>query len=389
MQLNTSNISLSNSSNMTSSCGWNQLSDSISSCSAWDFAFSEKTFLAFFVVFLGCVLFSSTANGFLFFLTVRHKQQLWQPMYILIQNISACGVLMSFVTALVILSSIVCKQTQIFGYWCITQFCILRCFFLMTQMTLAVMAIERYVFICHGIHYLRIINTSNIHISMGIVWLVSGAVSFHGGFVLSQIRCGFQQQTNGLLCDAFTIKEHITFSKEEDMLMFGPPSVIVTFCTLAICYCYGRMYHAAFRVSMALKRSNHQANRTVGLYFLIFLLQLAVNISFVILTMRGKRTASSCRTIGSIVTPLLIIIPPFINATFLFTRNPQINRLLFCSRLSTVTSEVEELQQRGRVDEIEDNSCEVELRSQVEIENEETTPCHLPGCISPSVSNER
>lgn len=149
------------------------------------------------------------------------------------------------------------------------------------------------------------------------------------------------------------------------------------------------MYHAAFRVSMALKRSNHQANRTVGLYFLIFLLQLAVNISFVILTMRGKRTASSCRTIGSIVTPLLIIIPPFINATFLFTRNPQINRLLFCSRLSTVTSEVEELQQRGRVDEIEDNSCEVELRSQVEIENEETTPCHLPGCISPSVSNER
>lgn len=31
---------------------------------------------------------------------------------------------------------------------------------------------------------------------------------------------------------------------------------------------------------------------------------------------------------------------------------------------------------------------EVELRSQVEIENEETTPCHLPGCILPSVSNE-
>ena len=386
MQLNSS---LSNSSNMTSSCGWNQHLDDISSCSAWDFAFSEKTFLAFFVVFLGCVFCSSTANGFLFVVTVRYKQLLWQPQYILIKNMSACGVLMSFVTAMVVLSSIAYKQTQKFGYWCITQFCILRCFFLMTQMTLALMAMERYVFICHGIHYLRIINTSNIHISMGIVWLVSVAVSFHGGFVLSQIPCGFQQQTSGLLCDAFAIKEHITFSKEEDMLMFGPPSVIATFCTLAICYCYGRMYHAAFRVSMTLKRSNHQANRTVGLYFLMFLLQLAVNISFVVLTMTGKRTASPCRSIGTIVTPLLIIIPPFINATFLFTRNPQINRLLFCSRVSTIMSEVEELQQRGRVDETEDHPCEVELIGQVEIENEETTPCHLPGCISPSISNER
>lgn len=178
----------------------------------WTCLFQRKhSFLPFFLVFLGCVLFSLTANGFLFFLTIRYKQLLWQPQYILIKNMSACGVGMSFVTACLVLSSVVRKQTQIHGCWCIAQFCTLRGFFLTSQMTLALMAVERYIFICHGIHYLRMINTCNVHISMGLIWLVSGAVSFHGGLVLSQNQCGFQQQTSGLLCYAFTIKEHITF----------------------------------------------------------------------------------------------------------------------------------------------------------------------------------
>lgn len=59
------------------------------------------------------------AVGLLFFLMVRYKQLLWQPQYILLKNISACGVGMSCATALVVFSSILRKQTQIYGCWCI------------------------------------------------------------------------------------------------------------------------------------------------------------------------------------------------------------------------------------------------------------------------------
>lgn len=210
--------------------------------------------------------------------------------------------------------------------------------------------------------------------------------------MLSQIPCGFQRQTSGLLCNAFTIKEHITFSREEGMLVFGPPFFIVTFCVLAICFCYGCVYLAALSVSMALKCSNHQANRTVGFYLLMFLLQLALNISFVILTVMGKRKASSCRTVGSLVTPLLITIPPCINAAFFLVRDPQIKRLLFSAyrqkRRSGITAEVEVFQRGRRDDETGGHACTVEHQGQVVTEDDATTPSRLPGHVFPSISED-
>ncbi|XP_019965023.2 olfactory receptor 7G1-like [Paralichthys olivaceus] len=262
---------------------------------------------------------------------------------------SASGFGMTFVTACVVLSSVVREQTQLFGRWCIVQFCILRCFFLTSQMTLALMAVERYVFICHGIHYLRLINTNNVHMSLGLLWLVSVAASYHGGSVLNHIKHGPLQQTSGFVCDAVTIKELITFTLEEDLQVFGPPSVITTFCILAICYCYGCMYQAALRVSVALKCNNHRANCTVGLYLLMFLLQMVLSIFFIILTVMGKTKSPTWRRLTPVLTPLLLTVPPCINAAFLLIRNPQIKHLLFslCRQKCpwAVVSEVEVLQQ--------------------------------------------
>lgn len=206
------------------------------------------------------------------------------------------------------------------------------------------MAVERYTFICHGIHYLRTVTSCNIHICMGLVWLISGAVSLHGGLVLSQHKCGFQQQTGGLLCNAFTIKEHIALSWKEGVQLFGPPSVIGISCIVAICCCYGCMYCAALRVTLVLKRHNHRANRTVGFYLLMFLLQLALNMCFVSLAVMDSNKIPYCKEIGFIVTPPLIILPSGIIAIFHLIQNPQIRQLLFAATLqrpSTVEVEVD------------------------------------------------
>lgn len=119
--------------------------DETSSC--FPFSLSDKAFVVVFLVFLGCVLFSSATNGFLLFLMMRYKRLLWQPQYILTKYISVCGVGMTSVTALVVLSSVARGQSRTYGRRCVAQFCILRCFFLTSQMTLALMAAERYVFI--------------------------------------------------------------------------------------------------------------------------------------------------------------------------------------------------------------------------------------------------
>ncbi|XP_029941603.1 olfactory receptor 1G1 [Salarias fasciatus] len=298
------------------------------SCPSWDFSLSEKTFLAFFLLFLACVVFSVAANGFLFFLVARYRQLLWQPQYILLKNISACGAGTGFTAALALSVSVTQRKTQSYGSWCVAQFCVLRCFFLTSQVTLALMALERYVFICHGIHYLRVISGRNVHVCVGLAWLLSGAASVHGGLILSRAEGGSRRPTGGLLCDAVTVRQHLAFSVRDDVLVFGPPSVLTVLCILTICYCYACMYHAALKVSMALKCSNHRASRTVGLYILMFLLQLAFNVFFVVLTLSEKRDAASCGVHRSLVTALLIAVPPGIFASFFATRNPQINRLL-------------------------------------------------------------
>lgn len=299
------------------------------STSDWDFSFSERTSLALFLAFLGCSCFSATASGLLLSVILRYRRILWQAQYFLVRNMSVCSFGMSFTSVVFVLSAVVREQPEIYGCWCISQFCILRSFFLMSQMTLALMAVERYIFICHGIHYLRMINTCNVLISLGLLWLISVAVSIHGGFVLSQILSGFQQPISGLMCNAVTIKEHIKFSLEENLLAFGPPSVITTFCTLTICCCYGGIYHAALRVSKALKCSNHRASRTVGFYFLLFLLQFIPSALFVVSTLTEE--TPSCRMITHILRVLLMIIPSCVNPVFLLIWNPQIKQLLLAS----------------------------------------------------------
>lgn len=298
------------------------------SCLSWDFSLSEKTFLSFFLLFLSCAVFAIAANGFLFFMMTRFRQQLWQPQYILLKNISACGAGTGFTAALALTVSVAKKETQTYGSWCIAQFCILRCFFLTSQVTLALMAMERYIFICHGIHYLRVISTRNVHVCVGLAWLLSVMISVQGGLILERIEGGSRKQTGGLLCDAVTIKQHLAFSVKDDLLVFGPPSVLTLLCILTICYCYACIYHAALKVRMALKCSNHRASRTVGLYILMFLLQLTFNVFFVVLTLSEKRKATSCSVHSSLVTALLITVPPCIFAVFFATRNPQIKRLL-------------------------------------------------------------
>lgn len=107
------------------------------------------------------------------------------------------------------------------------------------------------------------------------------------------------------------------------MQLFGPPSAITVLCIFSICFCYGCMYRAAFRVSVLLKLSTRRVNRTMGCYLLMFLLQLAMHMSFVGLTMSWGRGADPCRSLAFIITPFLIVVPTCINALFMLSRSPR------------------------------------------------------------------
>ncbi|KAL6115238.1 uncharacterized protein ACO6RY_00136 [Pungitius sinensis] len=278
-----------------------------SSFLAWDFLYSDQSSQAFLYLFIASALFASSANGFLFFLTL--KKQLWQPHYVLMNHASVCDVGKTLGTVLAVFSS---------GSW---HFSTLLCFSLTSQMTLALMVVERYLLTCHGTDYLRMVTTRRVHITAGLVWLLSGATSMPGGLLLHRILLAAQQTAAELQGGALTIRENITCSREDVMPVLVPPCVFVTLCTLAMCYCCGRMYHASLRASVAVKRLNRRANRSAAFYLLMFLLQLAPHL--IIFT-----TASLCPPITSLVTAQLMTFPSCISAAFQLLRNPQIKPLV-------------------------------------------------------------
>lgn len=277
---------------------------------SWDFLYSDQSSQAFLYLFVGSALFASSANGFLFFLT--SKKQLWQPHYILLQHTSACAVGKTFVTALAVFSP---------GSWPAAHFCTLLCFCLTSQMTLCLMAVERYLFTCRGTDYLRTVTTRSVHITVGLAWGLSGATSVHAGLLSHQIPLASQQPTTELQWAALTTRQNITCSREELTPVFVPPFVLMTFCALTMCYCSGRVYHASLRASGAVKCLNHRVNRTVAFYLFTFFLQLAPCVIVF-------ATASLCATATFLVTPQLIILPSCIDAAFHLIRNPQIKPLV-------------------------------------------------------------
>ena len=42
-----------------------------------------------------------------------------------------------------------------------------------SQMTLDIMALKRYVFICHSIHYLGITTPWRVRLALGLIWVLS------------------------------------------------------------------------------------------------------------------------------------------------------------------------------------------------------------------------
>lgn len=62
------------------------------------------------------------------------------------------------------------------GGWCTTHFSGVTAVFLSSQMTLDLMAIEIYVFMCHSIYYLSIIISRHLQLALGLSWVLSVSV---------------------------------------------------------------------------------------------------------------------------------------------------------------------------------------------------------------------
>ncbi|ELV09557.1 Olfactory receptor 7A10 [Tupaia chinensis] len=117
-------------------------------------------------------------GNLLFILAIISDSHLHTPMYFFLSNLSFSDICLTSTTVPKMLVNIQ-MQTKIITYaGCITQMCVFILFAGLENFLLAVMAYDRYVAICHPLHYTVIMNPQLCGLLVLVSWILSVLHSF-------------------------------------------------------------------------------------------------------------------------------------------------------------------------------------------------------------------
>nr|DBA32241.1 TPA: hypothetical protein GDO54_000049 [Pyxicephalus adspersus] len=116
-------------------------------------------------------IISLVANGSVIAL-VAFNGHLHQPMYLIIANLSASDILFDTVTLPKLIAKYWFGAAQMPLMVCIFQMFCVHCFGTLDSFLLLLMAVDRYVAICHPLRYATIINVRMTVLACGACWVV-------------------------------------------------------------------------------------------------------------------------------------------------------------------------------------------------------------------------
>ena len=99
------------------------------------------------------------------------------PMYYFLSNLSLVDICLTSTTVLKMLVNIQTHSKAITYAGCITQMYFIMLFAGLDDLILTVMAYDRYVAICHPLHYMAIMNPWHCELLVLVSWIVSALYS--------------------------------------------------------------------------------------------------------------------------------------------------------------------------------------------------------------------
>ncbi|KAM9120744.1 olfactory receptor 10A7-like [Pangshura tecta] len=153
-----------------------------------------------FVVFLSCYLIALTGNLLIIFVTLADTA-LHTPMYFLLRNLSFLEISYTSVTLPKILANLLSEDRTISFLGCATQMYFLLFLGGTECYLLAVMAYDRYIAICHPLHYAVLMNR-RVYIGLAAAsWLTNFLVLMgHIAAIFTLPFCG-SSEINHFFCD--------------------------------------------------------------------------------------------------------------------------------------------------------------------------------------------
>ncbi|KAM8802395.1 uncharacterized protein V5649_004805 [Rhynchonycteris naso] len=189
----------------------------------------------FFTLFLGMYL-TTVLGNLLIILLIRLDSRLHTPMYFFLSHLALTDISLSSVTVPKMLTNMQTRQQSIPYVGCIAQVYCFLLFGCLESLLLAVMAYDRYVAICHPLHYTTIMREGLCVLLVAGSWIVSCVnalthtlllvrLSFCDNNAISHFFCELTVLLK-LSCSDISLNELVIFI-EGGMLCFLPLGVVL------------------------------------------------------------------------------------------------------------------------------------------------------------------
>ncbi|KAM5152769.1 olfactory receptor 5V1-like [Mantella aurantiaca] len=153
-------------------------------------------FLVFFLIYL-----ASLVGNLLIVLLICHDPHLHTPMYLFLSNLAGLDIFYSSVSSPRMLSDFFSKSRTIAVSSCIAQFFFFFSFICIELYLLAVMSYDRYIAICHPLHYVQIMNTKICTQMVSTAWVIGFLTSLVHTLCILRLNFCDSNIINSFFCD--------------------------------------------------------------------------------------------------------------------------------------------------------------------------------------------
>uniref|UniRef100_A0A8C3WAQ9 G-protein coupled receptors family 1 profile domain-containing protein n=1 Tax=Catagonus wagneri TaxID=51154 RepID=A0A8C3WAQ9_9CETA len=285
--------------------------------------FSERAELQPLILGLFLSMYLITVFGnLLIILAVSSDSHLHTPMYFFLSHLSSVDICFTSTTVPKMLVNIQTESNAITYAGCITQMYFFILLVGLDDFLLAVMAYDRFVAICHPLHYTVIMNPQLCGLLVLLTWIVSNLnsllqtlmvlrLSFHGKVKIPHYFCELNQMVKLASSDTFL----------NDMVLYFAAVLLAVVPLAGILYSYFKIVSSVRRIASA--QGKYKAFSTcvshLSAVSLFYCTSLGVYLS-------SEDTHSShSRVIASV---MYTVVTPMLNPFIYSLRNKDIKRAL-------------------------------------------------------------
>ncbi|KAK5863101.1 hypothetical protein PBY51_000157 [Eleginops maclovinus] len=294
------------------------------------------------VIFMLLTLYSFLVNGFTLFGLGRSEDFSWEPRVVLFKNLILSDLLQTFTFGPAVIHALIQRRTIAFSTWCHMQYFVGTVSIFSSLLTITCMALERYLYVCHAIHYLVIITQARLQIALSLIWLYSISVATINMVLLHILGSGQNNEpvTSGLLCEPDMMEQHMGFPRASAVVRKSIGSFTIMLCLLVYAFSYIRMYQDARKAMIPFHTDYSTARKTVlfycGMLFLQLLPLLLKVTSDTLWEVEGtaailalsKPTPSAMAAALHMSLLVMLLVPPFINPLVYGMRNLEMRHAL-------------------------------------------------------------